>query len=405
MVGNDVVRFCRHCNLSVHDLTLMTRQEALALVRNSGGRLCLRYVRRPDGTIRTASPHQKLHLIKRRVTRIVAGAFGATLSLCAGVAAQTTLPANASEGVGCAAPLKAGCPSSNFEGGVAVLAGTVQDPNKAVIPGASVTLINDTTKNEMVTQTNDEGQYRFSALAGGSYTLIVEAPGFVRLQINQLNVQGVVERTLDLSLYVGVVGGAIAVIGPSEPLVAAVIEDNSDAVIELLADGANVNVVDDNYDSTALAEAVARGNEQMVEILLRARADVDVKNKRGQAAIMYLSARTTNEIVRQLVAAGAQINEPDEEGNTPLLIAAALGTELLRAVIEAGANVNERNEAGQTALMLAAREGYLENVQALLNAGANIYMEDTDGWTALKYAQDNSRFEIAGLLKAHGAIE
>ena len=81
MAGNDQVRFCQHCNLHVNDLSQMTRTEALRLVTESDGRLCVRYVRLPNGRIATSDLPAKLHLIGRRVSRIAAGAFTAAISL------------------------------------------------------------------------------------------------------------------------------------------------------------------------------------------------------------------------------------------------------------------------------------------------------------------------------------
>lgn len=403
MIGNDVVRFCRHCNLDVHDITLMTREEAMALVRKSNGRLCLRYIRRPDGTIQTAAPHQKLHLIKRRASRLVAGAFTATLSVCASVAAQTTSTTD-EQVASCEVQLKTDSPSANIESGIALLFGVVQDPAQAVVAGATVTLTNQATKIEMRTTTDDEGQYSFPTLAGGNYTLSVDSPGFVRSVIEDINVPQAGERKQDVMLNVGAMSGAIAIL-PSEPLLKAVVEEDVAALRELIAYGANVNVLDTGYDSTALDEAVSRGNEEMVRILLQAGADVNLKNKRGQTAILYLSEDSTAEILRELLDAGAKVSDRDDDGATPLIKTAAVdNAALVRAVLEAGADVNERNEAGQTALMLAAREDNTENVQLLLNAGANPHMKDNDGWTALKYAEDNSHTDTAALLKSYGAI-
>src|SRR5260370_31440214 len=88
MVGNDQVRFCEHCKLHVTDLSAMTRQAATRLVTRSQGRLCVRYIQRPDGGIFTRTVPEKLYRISRRVSRIAAGAFTATLSLSS-AAAQT----------------------------------------------------------------------------------------------------------------------------------------------------------------------------------------------------------------------------------------------------------------------------------------------------------------------------
>src|SRR6185295_17899117 len=81
MIGNDQVRFCEHCSLDVHDLSAMTRLQAERLVAKSNGRLCIRYRRDLSGQLQTLPLGQKLHHISRRVSRIAAGAFTATLSI------------------------------------------------------------------------------------------------------------------------------------------------------------------------------------------------------------------------------------------------------------------------------------------------------------------------------------
>src|SRR5215211_3464738 len=62
--------------------------------------------------------------------------------------------------------------------GSATLRGTVKDPQGAVIRDASVTLINEGTKDERKTTTSDDGNYVFSAVTPGTYTVKVEAQGF-----------------------------------------------------------------------------------------------------------------------------------------------------------------------------------------------------------------------------------
>src|SRR4051812_49007078 len=76
--GTDRVRFCSHCDLSVHDASRMTRREIEALVRASNGRLCMRIVRDPLGRVRTADdvpPAFAPVSLARRVSRLAAGAM------------------------------------------------------------------------------------------------------------------------------------------------------------------------------------------------------------------------------------------------------------------------------------------------------------------------------------------
>ena len=62
--------------------------------------------------------------------------------------------------------------------GSATLRGTVKDPQGAIIRGATVTLINERTKDERSAKSSEDGTYTFTAVSPGSYTLKAEAPGF-----------------------------------------------------------------------------------------------------------------------------------------------------------------------------------------------------------------------------------
>ncbi|MGB3968464.1 MAG: hypothetical protein WBO45_17140 [Planctomycetota bacterium] len=54
MTGDDRRRFCAQCKLHVHDLSGMTADAAMALLRQTGkGRVCVRFFRRTDGTVLT----------------------------------------------------------------------------------------------------------------------------------------------------------------------------------------------------------------------------------------------------------------------------------------------------------------------------------------------------------------
>ncbi|MEM7205146.1 MAG: hypothetical protein AAF628_33135 [Planctomycetota bacterium] len=75
MAGDDRTRFCDQCQLNVYNLGGMTREEGEALVRNAEGRLCVRLVRREDGTVMT----QECPVGLRR--RLVRGAVRAA-ALC-----------------------------------------------------------------------------------------------------------------------------------------------------------------------------------------------------------------------------------------------------------------------------------------------------------------------------------
>jgi Carboxypeptidase regulatory-like domain len=80
--------------------------------------------------------------------------------------------------------------------------GTVTDPNKAVIPAASITLSSKETNEQRTSVTNAAGDYAVSSLPPGTFTLKVSAAGFetfsqdIVLNVNQ-------ELRVDASLVVG----------------------------------------------------------------------------------------------------------------------------------------------------------------------------------------------------------
>ena len=53
MRGNDRSRFCSQCRKHVHNISGMTRDEAVSLIQGAVGEVCVRFYRRPDGTVMT----------------------------------------------------------------------------------------------------------------------------------------------------------------------------------------------------------------------------------------------------------------------------------------------------------------------------------------------------------------
>ena len=58
------------------------------------------------------------------------------------------------------------------------LSGTVVDSSDAVLPGATVTLVNELSGDQRTTVTNEAGNFVFAAVQPGTYTVKVELSGF-----------------------------------------------------------------------------------------------------------------------------------------------------------------------------------------------------------------------------------
>jgi len=69
MVGDERVRHCSDCKLSVYNLSGMSRRQAVDLLRHNEGGLCIRMLRRPDGTVITRDCPIGLRALRRNVAR------------------------------------------------------------------------------------------------------------------------------------------------------------------------------------------------------------------------------------------------------------------------------------------------------------------------------------------------
>jgi hypothetical protein len=71
MSGDDQARLCLQCRRHVYNLSAMTAAEAVALIREKEGELCVRLYRRTDGTVMTADCPVGLRTIIRQPWRIL----------------------------------------------------------------------------------------------------------------------------------------------------------------------------------------------------------------------------------------------------------------------------------------------------------------------------------------------
>jgi len=92
------------------------------------------------------------------------------------------------------------------------IAGTVRDQAGAVVPGAKVTLTNETTGQLIQTTTsNNEGVFLFPQLTPSSYTVRIEMAGFKSVAYNEVKVDPGQEYSLVASLEVGQAGEVVQV--------------------------------------------------------------------------------------------------------------------------------------------------------------------------------------------------
>ena len=110
-------------------------------------------------------------------------------------------------------------------------------------------------------------------------------------------------------------------------------------------------------------------------------------------------------MVRDLLAAGAEIDARDRFGQTALMLAAHRGSrEIVAMLVERGADLDVTAKYGLSALMLAIVAGHGEVARLLARAGADVRLRGSGapgfaGKTAYDLAQDRGMDDLCGELR------
>jgi ankyrin repeat protein len=98
------------------------------------------------------------------------------------------------------------------------------------------------------------------------------------------------------------------------------------------------------------------------------------------------------------------VNTKGGFGNTPLKIAAVWGdVDAIELLVAAGARIDERNEDGMTALHHAAAQNHPQAVKKLIALGASVDARDDDGRTPLDWAKSLGNHDVIEWLAKDGA--
>ena len=138
--------------------------------------------------------------------------------------------------------------------------------------------------------------------------------------------------------------------------------------------------------SSILIEAVSHCDPKVIDILLKAGADVNAIDNNGQTTLMRVVSnwRDNAQIkIKMLLEAGADVNAKDNGGQTALIKIWPWHSEIVDVLLKAGADVNTSDNNGITALMVAVRGNDHKSVDMLIEAGADINAKDNDGKTVL----------------------
>ena len=174
---------------------------------------------------------------------------------------------------------------------------------------------------------------------------------------------------------------------------AAAYNDNIRVMRRLLARGAALNVTT-NAGYSPLLRVAEQGKMDRVDLLVDYGARVNQRCPDGETALMKIIKRDASRfMVRRMINAGASVRVRDNQGRSPLHLAASKEREdIARILIDRRAEVDAADDSGITPLMEAAAENRNKDViSLLLESGANLEKECRQGKTPFIHAVKQNR--------------
>jgi ankyrin repeat protein len=159
------------------------------------------------------------------------------------------------------------------------------------------------------------------------------------------------------------------------------------------------------YAQSTLADRIEAGDRKTALEMIAAGANVNQAQPDGTTPLHWATYRVDRELVDRLLKKGAKASVVNRYGASPLHEAVRLASpELTGILLEAGADANAANEDGMTALMLAARTGNVTVAELLVKAGADVNrIERFKGQSAVMWAAGENHPEMVAFLVAKGA--
>ena len=152
---------------------------------------------------------------------------------------------------------------------------------------------------------------------------------------------------------------------------------------------------------STLHHASYHGHENIIKFLIANGAELNIKNYCGDTPLMNAIRSGHKKCVELLIKAGADTNVKNVDHLTVLHYASIYGhKDILELLIEYEKNnINYRCNRGYTALHYAAKHGRAECLKLLIKNGANVFIQTSGGSMALDLAHINDHGRCAAILK------
>lgn len=150
--------------------------------------------------------------------------------------------------------------------------------------------------------------------------------------------------------------------------------------------------------------AIREGDEFLVQLLINNGANINNPDNNGTTPLMYAIYLNYTNMVIALLDHGAKIELKDKDGSTALHYASDRNRkDLVELLLDRGADINAVREDGLTPLSIASLKGSQSVIRLLIEKGADLEIKHKNGQTALNLALKNGFGDIAEILIEKGA--
>ncbi len=186
-------------------------------------------------------------------------------------------------------------------------------------------------------------------------------------------------------------------------LLEAVKANNLPGVEQLIKEGAKVEVTRSFGGESTLGVAVENGFKDIARVLLAAGANPNQEINYHYTTPFLLAAKKGDlELVEMLLDAKANINTVGERGNSALNIAASTSNKpLVDLLLARGAKVDVFNRDGWSALFYTAATGNTDIAEVLLQKGARTDRRDCNDDNVLDVSAARDKGAVHNLIQAH----
>jgi len=182
-----------------------------------------------------------------------------------------------------------------------------------------------------------------------------------------------------------------------------------ETVKSLLKNGVYIHAQNRN-GACAVVAAAYNNRLDIVDLLIDAGADVNMKDNTLQSAYLISTSEGYTELLLKTLKAGADVHATDSYNGTGLIRAADRGhVGIIKELLKTDIRVNHINKLGWTALLEAIILGdggtrYTETVRLLVESGADVNLPDKDGVTPLMRAKNKGFTDIVKILETADAV-